>query len=82
MSTMFKTRQARLYAFAPGGSQQDRLKNGTYDFIGPISLAARESQARYIITATDYVTKWAEARAVRKANALAMARFLYEDIIT
>ena len=52
------------------------------DFIEPISLAAHGSQARYIIIAIDYVTKWAEARIVHKADALAMARFLYEDIIT
>ena len=52
------------------------------DFIGPISPATRGSQARYIITAIDYVTKWAEARAVRKADALTTAKFLYEDIIT
>ena len=52
------------------------------DFIGPISPAARGSQARYIITGTDYVTKWAEAKAIRKADALATAQFMYENIIT
>ena len=31
---------------------------------------------------TDYVTKWAEARATRMADALATAQFLYENIIT
>src|SRR5437879_6470564 len=35
------------------------------DFIGPIALVARNSKAQYIITATDYLTKWAEEAAVR-----------------
>ena len=29
------------------------------DFVGPISPTAINSQARYIIVATDYFTKWA-----------------------
>lgn len=46
------------------------------DFIGPISPATRGSQARYIVTGTDYVTKWTEAKAIRKADALTTAQFL------
>jgi hypothetical protein len=52
------------------------------DYVGPIKPAARGSQARYIIVATDYLTKWAEAKAVRKADAKSTAKFLYENIIT
>ncbi|WP_139158387.1 integrase, partial [Enterobacter cloacae complex sp. GF14B] len=52
------------------------------DFVGPISPAARSTQSRYIIVATDYVTKWAEARATRKADARSTAKFLFENIIT
>jgi hypothetical protein len=52
------------------------------DYVGPIKPAARGSQARYIIVATDYMTKWAEARAVRKADARSTARFIYEHVIT
>lgn len=33
------------------------------DFVGPISPAVKTRQARYVIVATDYSTKWAEARA-------------------
>ena len=32
--------------------------------------------------AIDYVTKWAEAKATRKADANATAKFLFENIIT
>ena len=52
------------------------------DFVGPISPAAKSTQARYIIVATDYFSKWVEARAVREANARNTAKFIYEQIIT
>ncbi|MCO5567076.1 hypothetical protein L7F22_020761 [Adiantum nelumboides] len=51
------------------------------DFVGPISPAARNTRSRYIIVATDYVTKWAEAKASRKADAITTAKFLFENII-
>ncbi|MCO5547027.1 hypothetical protein L7F22_000468 [Adiantum nelumboides] len=51
------------------------------NFVGPISPAARNTQSRYIIVATDYVTKWAEAKASRKADAITTAKFLFENII-
>ncbi|MCO5563733.1 hypothetical protein L7F22_017380 [Adiantum nelumboides] len=50
-------------------------------FSGPISHAACNTQSRYIIVATDYVTKWAEAKASRKADAITTAKFLFENII-
>ena len=50
--------------------------------MGPISPASRYGQKRYILVATDYVTKWAEAEAVRSNDAATVARFLYEHIIT
>ncbi|CAG8685279.1 6364_t:CDS:1, partial [Dentiscutata heterogama] len=36
---------------------------------------------RYIVVATDYLTKWPEARALKNANAESVASFLIEDII-
>ncbi|MCO5575353.1 hypothetical protein L7F22_029153 [Adiantum nelumboides] len=51
------------------------------DFVGPINRAARNTQSWYIIVATDYVTKWAEAKALCKADAITTAKFLFENII-
>ena len=52
------------------------------DFVGPIPPASRYGQKRYILVATDYVTKWAEAIATKTDNANTVATFLYENIIT
>ena len=52
------------------------------DFVGPIAPATRHGQKQYILVATEYVTKWAEAVATRTDNANDVARFLYENIIT
>ena len=50
------------------------------DFIGPMNLA-NAWKKKYIILATDYATKWVEARPTRKNDALAAASFLFEDIL-
>ena len=52
------------------------------DFVGPISPTAINSQARYIIVATDYFTKWVEARATCKVDATSTTKFLYEQVIS
>ena len=52
------------------------------DFVGPISPAARYTKARYLLVATDYVTKWVEAKPTKKCDARTTARFIYEMIIT
>lgn len=39
-------------------------------------------RCKYIVVATEYLTKWAEARALPDNTALSTARFLYEQIIT
>ena len=50
------------------------------DFIGPIfPVSARKK--RYIILATDYATKWVEAKATRKNDAETSAIFLFEEIL-
>lgn len=50
------------------------------DFIGPISPLTRYSKARYIITATEYLSRWAEATPVKDCTAKAATRF--ENIIS
>ncbi|CAG8611700.1 4362_t:CDS:2, partial [Gigaspora rosea] len=36
---------------------------------------------KYIVVATDYMTKWPEARAIKNANAQEVADFIYKDIV-
>jgi hypothetical protein len=52
------------------------------DFVGPINPPSRNGRKRYILVATEYVTKWAEALATRNDDANTVAKFLYEYIIT
>ena len=50
------------------------------DFIGPINpVSARKN--RYIILATDYATKWVEARSTKRNDAITAAGFLFEEIM-
>ena len=50
------------------------------DFVGPINpVSARRN--RYIILATDYATKWVEARPTQKNDATTAAIFLFEEIM-
>ena len=50
------------------------------DFIRPINpVSARKN--RYIILATDYATKWVEARSTKRNNAATAAGFLFEEIM-
>ena len=50
------------------------------DFIGPINpVTARKK--KYIILATDYATKWVEAKATRRNDALTAATFIFEEIM-
>src|SRR6266487_5825213 len=49
------------------------------DVIGPLNETKRGN--RYIITVTDYLTKWPEARAVQYAKKENIALFLWEEII-
>ena len=52
------------------------------DFIGPFPIPGKRSGARYIITAVEYVTKWAEAEPVDTCFSEIDAKFIYENIIT
>ena len=52
------------------------------NFIGPFSIPAKRTGARYIIIAVEYVTKWAEAEPVDTCSSEIAANFIYENIIT
>jgi len=50
------------------------------DFIGPIAPASA-NRKKYIILATDYATKWVEARATKNNDARTAASFLFTEIM-
>ena len=49
-------------------------------FIRPINLVSAWKR-KYIILATDYATKWVEARAIVKNDVLVAVAFLFEEIM-
>lgn len=58
------------------GQPFDRLG---MDIVGPLPKTARENT--HIVVATEYLTKWPEARAIPNAKASSVVSFFYEDII-
>lgn len=58
------------------GQPFDRLG---MDIVGP--LPKTKNGNMYIIVATEYLTKWPEARAIPNAKASSVVTFFYEDII-
>ena len=49
------------------------------DLVGPLPVT--DLNNRYIIVATDYLTRWPEARPVPDASAYTLAKFIFEEII-
>ena len=52
------------------------------DFVGPISPVGKRIGARYIITATDYLTRWEEATQVKDCTAVIAMNILFENVVT
>ena len=52
------------------------------DFVGPINPPGKRMGARYIITATDYLTRWAEVVLVADCTTATAAKFIFENIVT
>ena len=52
------------------------------DFIGPINPPTKTTKNRYIITTTDYTTKWVEATTLKNNTAKSTSKFSFEKIIT
>ena len=52
------------------------------DFVGPINPPAHRVKAQYLIVATDYLTKWVEAKEIPKNDAQTTTYFLYKYVFT
>jgi hypothetical protein len=52
------------------------------DFVGPINPPTKRSRARYIITVTEYLMRWAEAAPVKYCSAKTTTHFLFEQVIS
>jgi transposase InsO family protein len=52
------------------------------DLVGPIIPPAKRTGERYIITATEYLTRWEEAAPVKDCKAETATHFLFEQVIT
>jgi hypothetical protein len=52
------------------------------NFIGPIKPARRLTKINKNLVATNYATKWVEAKALKTNIAIVITRFLYEYILT
>ena len=60
---------------------QDFDKWAVY-FVVPISPPGKQIGACYIITATNYLTRWVEVAPVKDCTATTVVKFLFENVVT
>jgi hypothetical protein len=58
------------------------LTNGKYIFFELINPPTIRSRARYIITATEYLTKWEKSAPIKDCSIETITHFLFEQGIT
>ena len=51
------------------------------DFVGPINPPRKRMGVRYIISVTNYLTRWAEATPVVDCTTVTAAKFIFENIV-
>jgi len=56
------------------------FKKWAIDFVGPIRPQGKTG-ARYIITATEYLTCWAEAQPVKDCTGATTTKFLFDHVL-
>jgi len=52
------------------------------DFAGPIQPPSKKIGACYIITATEYLTRWVEGQPVKDFTGATTTKFLFEYVLT
>jgi len=58
------------------------FENWAIDFVGHINPLGKRTGVRYIITVTDYLTRWEEAILVSDCSTATIAKFLFEHVVT
>ena len=71
-----KNKRIELLHLIKVGMPFDRMG---MDIVGPLPKTDRGNM--YIVVATEYLTKWPEARALQNAKASSVVSFFYEDVI-
>lgn len=57
------------------------IEKWSVDFIGPIQTPGKKMGACYIITVTEYLTRWVEAQSVKDCTGDTIAKLLFEYVL-